>query len=96
MDMYSISQFGGVILMDELRVLYSLGLEQRQKLRRARCSLCIFTVLFLPREPIYPGTRKQYSVEKVLSVSLLTPGRKSGNGKTGLRQDLSINPTNVS
>ncbi len=41
------------------------------------------TVLFLPREPTYPGTAKQYSVKKVLYGTLLTQRLKTGNARDG-------------
>jgi hypothetical protein len=34
------------------------------------------TVLFLPREPTYPGTSKQYRVFKVLPISSYPGGQK--------------------
>ncbi len=69
--------------MVELQNLYSLVLKHIRSYLELIESIYP-TVLFLPREPIYPGTRKQYSVEKVLYESILSQSRESGNaGKDG-------------
>ncbi len=44
-----------------------------------RSSRTFGTVLFLPVEPTYDGTCKQYSVENVLYGSILPQALKTGN-----------------
>ena len=46
-----------------------------------RSSRILGTVLFLPREPVYPGTCKQYSIRKVLYSTILAEVSKGGNAR---------------